>query len=67
MIKRLLGIKKWESGIAVMEDNVLGNRVMAFRFPLQDEVSKEFAEERSNKIMQEVKIASNMISLLEYE
>jgi len=33
----------------------------------QDEVSKEVAEERSNKIMQEVKIASNMISLPDYE
>ena len=34
---------------------------------LPDEVSKEVAEERSNKIMQEVEIASNMISLPEYE
>jgi 2-polyprenyl-6-methoxyphenol hydroxylase-like FAD-dependent oxidoreductase len=32
-----------------------------------DEVYKEVAEERSNKIMQEVKIVSNMISLPEYE
>ncbi len=36
-------------------------------FLLQNEVSKEVAEERSNKIMEEVKIASNMISLLDYE
>ena len=36
-------------------------------FLVPDEVSKEVAEERSNKIMQEVKIASNMISLPEYE
>ena len=36
-------------------------------FLVQDEVSKEIAEERSNKIMEEVKIASNMISLLDYE
>lgn len=36
-------------------------------FLVQDEVSKEVAEERSNKIMEEVKIASNMISLLDYE
>ena len=34
---------------------------------VQNEVSKEVAEERSNKIMEEVKIASNMISLLDYE
>ncbi len=32
-------------------------------FLVRDEVSKEVAEERSNKIMQEVEIASNMISL----
>jgi len=36
-------------------------------FLIQDDVSKEVAEERSNKIMEEVKIASNMISLLDYE
>jgi 2-polyprenyl-6-methoxyphenol hydroxylase-like FAD-dependent oxidoreductase len=36
-------------------------------FLIQDEVSKEVAEARSNKIMQEVKIASNMIALPEYE
>ena len=36
-------------------------------FLVQDEVSKEVAEERSNKIMEEVKIASNMISLPDYE
>lgn len=34
---------------------------------VQNEVSKEIAEERSNKIMEEVKIVSNMISLLDYE
>ncbi len=32
-----------------------------------DEVSKEVAEERSNKIMQQSEILSNMISLPEYE
>lgn len=36
-------------------------------FLVHDEVSKEVAEERSNKIMEEVKIASNMISLPDYE
>ncbi len=36
-------------------------------FLAPDEVSKEVAEERSNKIMEEVKIVSNMISLPEYE
>jgi len=36
-------------------------------FLIQDDVSKEIAEERSNKIMEEVKIASNMISLPDYE
>ncbi|MBS0585185.1 MAG: tetracycline destructase [Verrucomicrobia bacterium] len=36
-------------------------------FLVPDEVSKEVAEERSNKILQEVKIVSNMISLPEYE
>src|SRR4030095_4765545 len=36
-------------------------------FLVHDEVSKEVAEERSNKIMQEVKIVSNMIPLPEYE
>lgn len=36
-------------------------------FLVSEEISKEVAEERSNKIMQEVKIASNMISLLDYE
>jgi 2-polyprenyl-6-methoxyphenol hydroxylase-like FAD-dependent oxidoreductase len=36
-------------------------------FLVRDEVSKEVAEERSNKIMQEVEIASNRISLLDYE
>ena len=36
-------------------------------FLVQDDVSKEVAEERSNMIMEEVKIASNMISLLDYE
>lgn len=36
-------------------------------FLVRDEVSKEVAEERSNNIMEEVKIASNMISLLDYE
>lgn len=35
-------------------------------FLIQDEVSQEVAEERSNKIMEEVKIVSNMISLPEY-
>jgi len=35
-------------------------------FLVQDDVSKEVAEERSNKIMEEVKIASNM-SLPDYE
>lgn len=34
---------------------------------VQNEVSKEVAEERSNKIMEEVEIVSNMISLLDYE
>lgn len=34
---------------------------------VRDEVSQEVAEERSNKIMQEVEIAVNMISLLDYE
>ncbi|MBA3236983.1 MAG: tetracycline destructase [Parachlamydiaceae bacterium] len=34
---------------------------------VQNEVSKEIAEERSNKIMEKVKIVSNMISLLDYE
>jgi 2-polyprenyl-6-methoxyphenol hydroxylase-like FAD-dependent oxidoreductase len=36
-------------------------------FLIRDEVDKEVAEARSNKIMQEVTIASNMISLPEYE
>lgn len=36
-------------------------------FLIQDDVSKEIAEERLNKIMEEVKIASNMISLPDYE
>ena len=36
-------------------------------FLVPDEVSKEVAEERSNKILQEVKIVSNMISLPDYE
>ncbi|MBA2369899.1 MAG: tetracycline destructase [Candidatus Protochlamydia sp.] len=36
-------------------------------FLVQDEVSKEVTEERSNKIMVEVKNASNMISLPVYE
>lgn len=36
-------------------------------FLVQDEVSNEVAEERSNKIMEEVKIVSNMISLPDYE
>lgn len=36
-------------------------------FLVQNEVSKEIAEERSNKIMEEVKIASNMITLPDYE
>lgn len=36
-------------------------------FLVRDKVSKEIAEERSNKIMHEVKIASNMISLPDYE
>lgn len=36
-------------------------------FLVQDEVSREVAEERSNKIMQEVEIASNMISFMDYE
>nr|WP_099982808.1 tetracycline destructase Tet(51) [uncultured bacterium]AKQ05895.1 tetracycline destructase Tet(51) [uncultured bacterium] len=36
-------------------------------FLVRDEVSKEVAEERSNKIMQEIKIVSNMISLPNYE
>lgn len=36
-------------------------------FLVRSEVSKEVAEERSNKIMEEIKIASNMISLLDYE
>lgn len=36
-------------------------------FLVPDEISKEVAEERSNKILQEVKIVSNMISLPEYE
>lgn len=36
-------------------------------FLVQDEVSKEVAEERSSRIMEEVKIASNMISLPDYE
>ena len=34
---------------------------------VQNEVSKDIAEERSNMIMEEVKIASNMISLPNYE
>lgn len=34
---------------------------------VRDEVSQEVAEERSNKIMQEVEIAANMISLPNYE
>lgn len=34
---------------------------------VQDEVSQEVAEERSNKIMEEVKVVSNMISLPDYE
>jgi 2-polyprenyl-6-methoxyphenol hydroxylase-like FAD-dependent oxidoreductase len=36
-------------------------------FLVSDEISKEVAEERSNKIMKEVKIVSNMIALPEYE
>ena len=36
-------------------------------FLVMDAVSKEVAEARSNKTMQEVKIASNIISLPEYE
>lgn len=36
-------------------------------FLVSDEISKEVAEERSNKILQEVKIVSNMIPLPEYE
>lgn len=36
-------------------------------FLVPNEVSKEVAEERSNKIMEEVKIVSNMITLPEYE
>lgn len=36
-------------------------------FLVHNEVSKEVAEERSNKILQEVKIVSNMIALPEYE
>lgn len=36
-------------------------------FLVSDEISKEAAEERSNKILQEVKIVSNMISLPDYE
>lgn len=36
-------------------------------FLVSDEVSKEVAEERSIKLMQEVKIVSNMIVLPEYE
>lgn len=36
-------------------------------FLVPDEVSKEVAEERSNKILQEVKTVSNMISLPDYE
>jgi 2-polyprenyl-6-methoxyphenol hydroxylase-like FAD-dependent oxidoreductase len=36
-------------------------------FLVPGEVSKEVAEERSNKIMEEVKIASNLISLPDYE
>jgi len=34
---------------------------------VRDEVSQKVAEERSNKIMQEVEIAANMISLPNYE
>ncbi|MBI3317461.1 MAG: hypothetical protein HYZ85_05625 [Candidatus Omnitrophica bacterium] len=44
MIRRLLGRSNWESGIAVMEDNVLGNRVMAFRFPIEEDSVKEGAD-----------------------
>lgn len=36
-------------------------------FLVPDEVSQEVAEERSNNLMQEVKIVSNMIALPEYE
>lgn len=36
-------------------------------FLVQDEVSKEVTEERSNKIMEEAKIAPNMTSLPDYE
>ncbi len=36
-------------------------------FLVSEEISKEVAEERSNKIMQEVKIVSNMIPLPKYE
>ena len=36
-------------------------------FLVQNEVSKEVAEERSNNIMKEIEIASNMISLPDYE
>jgi 2-polyprenyl-6-methoxyphenol hydroxylase-like FAD-dependent oxidoreductase len=42
---------------------ILANKV----FLIQDEVSKEIAEERLDKIMEEVKIASNMIALPDYE
>lgn len=42
---------------------ILVNESTLFR----DEVSQEVAEERSNKIMQEVEIAANMISLPNYE
>lgn len=36
-------------------------------FLVVDEISKEVAEERSNKIMEEVKVVANMISLPDYE
>lgn len=36
-------------------------------FLVQDQVSKEIAEERSNSILKEIKIVSNAISLPEYE
>lgn len=36
-------------------------------FLVKDEVSQEIAEERSNKIMEEVKIVANMITLPDYE
>lgn len=36
-------------------------------FLVSDEISKEVTEDRSNKIMQEVEIVSNMLSLPDYE